>query len=66
MSDELSSATAVLEGLGGWVPPRLVTDEELPAARRTGIATRHWVLADTAAREDLRPGEEVLLTAFAA
>jgi hypothetical protein len=55
-----------LEGLGGWVPPRLVTDEELPAARRTGIATRHWALADTAAREDLRPGEEVLLTAFAA
>ena len=56
MSNELGSATAVLEGLGGWVPPRVVTNEELPAAwgiddawvqRRTGIATRHWADADT-------------------
>ena len=56
MSNELGSATAVLEGLGGWVPPRVVTNQELPAAwgiddawvqRRTGITTRHWADADT-------------------
>ncbi|MYW66802.1 beta-ketoacyl-ACP synthase 3 [Streptomyces sp. SID8379] len=44
-------ATAVLEGVAGWVPPRRVSNAELPAAwgvddawvrRRTGIATRHW------------------------
>ncbi|MEV1019358.1 beta-ketoacyl-ACP synthase 3 [Streptomyces sp. NPDC050264] len=43
--------TAVLEGLAGWVPPRRVSNAELPAAwgvddawvrRRTGIVTRHW------------------------
>ncbi|NEB77195.1 3-oxoacyl-ACP synthase, partial [Streptomyces sp. SID14478] len=53
-------ATAVLEGLAGWVPPRRVTNAELPAAwgvddawvrRRTGIATRHW------AAEGLRTGD---------
>ncbi|MHA6757469.1 beta-ketoacyl-ACP synthase III [Streptacidiphilus sp. PAMC 29251] len=52
MSNELGSAAAVLEGLGGWVPPRSVANAELPASwgvddawvrRRTGIATRHWV-----------------------
>ena len=56
MSNELGSAAAVLEGLGGWVPPRTVTNEELPASwgvddawvrRRTGIATRHWADAGT-------------------
>ena len=56
MSIELGSAAAVLEGLGGWVPPRVVTNEELPAAwgvddawvrQRTGIATRHWADAGT-------------------
>ena len=44
-------SAAVLEGLAGWVPPRVVTNAELPASwgvddawvrRRTGIATRHW------------------------
>ncbi|WP_245985260.1 beta-ketoacyl-ACP synthase 3 [Streptomyces tateyamensis] len=56
MSNELGSAAAVLQGLGGWVPPRVVTNEELPASwgvddawvrRRTGIGTRHWADADT-------------------
>ncbi|MFC1431498.1 beta-ketoacyl-ACP synthase III [Streptacidiphilus sp. N1-3] len=56
MSTELGSATAVLAGLGGWVPPRVVANGELPASwgvddawvrRRTGIATRHWADAGT-------------------
>ncbi|MER5635541.1 beta-ketoacyl-ACP synthase 3 [Kitasatospora sp. NPDC002227] len=60
MSDELGSAAAVLEGLGGWVPPRAVTNGELPAAwevddawvrRRTGITTRHWVEPGTSTGE---------------
>ncbi|MFC8130929.1 beta-ketoacyl-ACP synthase 3 [Streptomyces sp. NPDC057302] len=42
----------MLEGLAGVVPPRAVSNDELPAAwetddawvrRRTGIGTRHWV-----------------------
>lgn len=42
----------VLEGVAGWVPPRVVANDELPAhwqtddtwvRRRTGIGTRHWV-----------------------
>ncbi|MEU8484019.1 beta-ketoacyl-ACP synthase III [Streptomyces sp. NPDC048641] len=42
---------AVLEGLAGWVPPRRITNDELPAAwdvddtwvrRRSGITARHW------------------------
>ncbi len=45
------SPAAVVEGLAGWVPPRVVVNEELPEAwevddawvrRRTGIGTRHW------------------------
>ncbi|MEU5999342.1 MULTISPECIES: beta-ketoacyl-ACP synthase 3 [unclassified Streptomyces] len=44
--------TAVLEGLAGVVPPRAVSNDDLPAAwdtddawvrRRTGIRVRHWV-----------------------
>ncbi|MCX5205234.1 beta-ketoacyl-ACP synthase 3 [Streptomyces sp. NBC_00237] len=44
-------ATAVVEGLAGWVPPRTVPNDALPSAwevddawvrRRTGIAERHW------------------------
>jgi 3-oxoacyl-[acyl-carrier-protein] synthase-3 len=43
-------ATAVLEGVAGWVPPRRVSNDELPASwgvddawvrRRTGIGARH-------------------------
>lgn len=43
---------AVVEGLAGWVPPRVVVNQDLPAAwqvddawvrRRTGIGARHWV-----------------------
>ncbi|GAA3030986.1 beta-ketoacyl-ACP synthase III [Actinokineospora globicatena] len=43
---------AVVTGVGGWVPPRVVTNAEVAArldtteewiATRTGVRTRHWV-----------------------
>ncbi|MFF2502098.1 beta-ketoacyl-ACP synthase III [Streptomyces sp. NPDC058067] len=60
---------AVLEGLAGWVPPRRVTNDELPTAwevddawvrRRTGIVARHW------AGPGVRTGELALQAAVRA
>jgi 3-oxoacyl-[acyl-carrier-protein] synthase III len=51
------SRAAVLAGLGAWLPPRVVTNADLPAAldttdewirSRTGIAQRHFAAPGTA------------------
>ena len=53
-------SAAVIEGLGGWLPPRRVRNDELIAyldttdewiRSRTGIAARHWIAPGSSTTE---------------